>query len=66
MTIKTLHELTPAEQKIYIGWNGTIQELDRGNALELHVFGPYQIAKIYAIKDDALEADLLAQPVKED
>ena len=65
MTIKNLIELTPADQKIYIGWNGITQELDRGNALDIHAFGPYQIAKIYAIKEDMIEADLLAQPVKE-
>lgn len=66
MTVKQLNELTPADQKIYIGWNGLAQELNRENELELHAFGSYQIAKIYAIKEDAIEADLLAQPVKEE
>lgn len=66
MTIRQLHELTPADQKIYIGWNGSIQELDRGNALELHAYGLYSIDKIVAISEDKLEADLLAQPVKEE
>ena len=65
MTIQTLHELTPADQKIYIGWNGITQELNRYNELDLHAFGSYQIAKIYAIKEDTIEADLLARPVKE-
>jgi hypothetical protein len=66
MTIKQLHDITPADQKIYIGWNGITQELNRMNALDIHAFGKYQIAKIYAIKEDTLEADLAAQPVTED
>lgn len=66
MTIKQLHDMTPADQKIYIGWQGITQELDRNNALELHAFGNYSICKIMAISEDKLEADLAAQPVKED
>lgn len=65
MTIKQLHDMTPADQKIYIGWGGTLQELDRNNALELHAYGPYTVGKIMALDDNKLEADLLAQPVKE-
>lgn len=65
MTIKQLHELTPADQKIYIGWNGITQELNRRNELDLHAYGLYQVARIYALKEDVLEADLLAKPVKE-
>ena len=65
MTIRNLHEITPADQKIYIGWNGTIQELDRGNALDLHALGSFQIARILALEENKLEADLLALPGKE-
>ena len=36
MTIRQLHDMTPADQKIYIGWQGITQELDRSNTLELH------------------------------
>jgi len=65
MTIKQLHELTPSDQKLYIGWNGFTQELNRKNALELHAYGNYSISKIMAVSEDTIEADLLAQPVKE-
>lgn len=65
MTVKQLHEIAPTNQKIYIGWNGSIQELDRMNMLELHAYGNYQIAKILAIEENEIEADLQAQPVKE-
>jgi hypothetical protein len=65
MTIKQLHDMTPADQKIYIGWNGFTQELDRNNYLEMHAYGNYSVSKIMAIAADKIEADLLAQPVKE-
>ena len=66
MTIKQLHDLTPADQKIFIGWNGVTQELNRNSYLELHAFGNYSISKIIAIDEDRIEADLAAQPVKEE
>ena len=66
MTIKHLHELTPADHKIFIGWDGAIRELDRGNALEMNAYGAFTIARICVIGENKLEADLLAQPVKED
>ena len=65
MTIKQLHELTPANQKIYIGWDGSIQELDRENAIELHAYGPYLISKLSALAENKIEAVLMFQPVKE-
>lgn len=65
MTIRQLHDMTPADQKIYIGWQGITQELDRNNVLELHAYGNYSVYKIMAIAEDKIEADLAAQPVKE-
>ena len=65
MTIKQLHDMTPDDQKILVGWQGITQELDRKNALELDAYGRYSIAKIIAFSEDVIEADLLAQPVKE-
>ena len=65
MTIKQLHEITPADHKIYIGWNGITQELERSNWLEMNAYGAYSIAKVYALGENKIEADLAAQPVKE-
>ena len=65
MTIRQLHDMTPADQKIYIGWQGITQELDRNNALEIHAYGSYSIYKIMAIAEDKIEADLAAHPAKE-
>ena len=65
MTIKQLHDITPADQKIFIAWQGMTQALNRDNPLELDAYGKYAIAKIVAIAEDKLEAELLAQPVKE-
>ncbi len=65
MTIKQLHEITNADQKIYIGWDGSIRELDRDDILELHAYGAYTIARIAALAENKIEAVLLAQPVKE-
>lgn len=66
MTIKQLHEITPADHKIYIGWNGTTRELDRDSGLELSAYGAYSISSIYAMGENKIEADLAAQPVKEE
>ena len=66
MTIKQLHDLTPADHKIYIGWNGITRELDRINILEMNAYGVYSIASIYALGENKIEADLAAQPVKEE
>ena len=66
MTIKQLHEITPADHKIYIGWNGTTRELDRGSGLELSAYGAYSISSIYTMGENKIEADLAAQPVKEE
>lgn len=65
MTLAQLNALAPADQKILVGWQGMTQTLDRGNPLELHAYGAYLVAKIMAVSEDILEADLLAQPVKE-
>ena len=65
MTIKQLHEITMANHKIFIGWNGMIQELDRNSALEMSAYGNFIISKICVLGEDKIEADLLAQPVKE-
>ena len=65
MTIKQLHDIVPADQKIYIGWNGTIREFERDNALEMNAFGSYSIASIFALDENKIEADLMAQPVRE-
>ena len=65
MTIRQLHEITPADHKIYIGWNGTTRELDRLSGLEMSAYGSYSISSIYALAENKIEADLLAQPVKE-
>lgn len=65
MTIKALHDMTPADHKILVGWQGNTQELDRNNALEMDAYGRYTVARIYAIDTDIIEADLLARPVKE-
>lgn len=65
MTIRQLHELTPTNQKIFIGWDGSTQQLNRSNPLELTAYGDFSIAKIIAISEYTIEADLLSQPVKE-
>ena len=65
MTIRQLNELAPADHKIYIEWSGLCRELDRHDTLELHAYGDYKIAKILAIEENKIEADLQAQPVKE-
>ena len=65
MTIKQLHELTPADQKILIAWQGMTQTLNRDNPLDLDAYGRYSIEKIVAIAEDKIVAELLAQPVKE-
>ena len=65
MTIKQLHEITPADHKIYIGWNGITRELDRFDWLAMNAYGAYSIAGIYALAENKIEADLAAQPVKE-
>lgn len=65
MTIRQLHELTPADQEIYIGWDGSAQRLNRKDALQLDAFGAYVIANIIAMAENKIEADLKGQPVKE-
>lgn len=66
MTLAQLNALAPADQKIFIGWDGSLQEFDRNNALELHAYGLYSVGRIIAFDENKIEADLLAQPVKED
>ena len=65
MTIRQLHNITDEETRIYIGWDGGTSELNRKNPLELDAYGQYKIGRILAMAENKIEADLLAQPVKE-
>lgn len=66
MTIKELLNITPANTDILIAYNGDAKKLDRNNAFELDAFGPYVIEKITAAAENALEADIMVRPVRND
>jgi hypothetical protein len=65
MTIKELHEATPATQELYISENGSVSPLDRNSVLTLSAYGDLVIAAIEARGHDQIEITVKMQPVKE-
>ena len=65
MTLRELHEITPPRTRICVGLGGNCKELNRGDPLELEIFGAYAIGKIVAVEEDEIEADIKMIPVKE-
>lgn len=55
MTVKQLHEMTPAQTYIYIVTGEKVHELERENQFDVDVYGRYVIAQIKAIGPDEIE-----------
>lgn len=66
MTIKQLHEITPAKTIIYVGMAGNCHILERDNPVDLEVYGRYVIARITAAAENEIEADVKITYVTED
>ena len=58
MTIKQLHEITPAKTVIFIGMGGNCHILERDNPVDIEVYGRYIIGKIKAAGENEIEADI--------
>lgn len=58
MTVKQLHEITPAQTFIYIITGEKCHELERENQFDVDVYGRYVIAQIKAINSNEIEATI--------
>ena len=58
MTIRELHEITPPKTIIFVGMGGNCHELNRGDPVDLAVYGPYIIGRIAASDENEIEADI--------
>jgi len=66
MTIRELHETTPATQKFYICEDGIVSPLNRDSVLALAAYGDYVIATIEGRAENELEITIKTQPVKKE
>lgn len=65
MTIKELHDITGSNTKIFISWDGSINELDRENSLVMEAYGRFTVARINPLSGKTLEAIIKAIPATE-
>lgn len=53
-------------EAIYICWDGSITELDRGSALMLAAYGNFKVSEInQSHRENTFELLIAAQPIKE-
>ena len=62
MTIKELHDIAGNQVKIFISWNGSINELDREDILMLTGYSNFLVMRINVLGPDELEAVIKAIP----
>ena len=58
MTVKQLHEMTPAQTFIFIITGEKCHELERENQFDVDVYGRYVISQIKAICKNEIEVNI--------
>lgn len=62
MTIKELHDIAGNQVKIFISWNGSINELDRDDILMVTAYSNFLVMRINVLGPNELEAVIKAIP----